>query len=122
MKQEGYRVFQGRGGRGENGKLVWSCLSLSTLSWKASTKAKAEGASLGLPNSLLLGGDSAGGLQARRGASGPERYEQHLRSPAEGRGSVNFPCTCTHLHAHTHQLTCRDTDRPMESTDAFTQM
>lgn len=33
------------------------------------------------------------------------------RSPMEGRG-YHFPSTCTHLHAHTHQLTCRGTDRP----------
>lgn len=48
-----------------------------------------------------------------------------MRSLIEGRGksfSRPFPSTCTHLHAYTHQLICRGTDRPMDSTDTFTQM
>lgn len=64
---------------------------------------------------ILLGACRGGGVVVQR----PER---HLRPSREGRGSVTFPSTCAYLHAHTHQLMCKGTDRPMESTDTFTQM
>lgn len=37
--------------------------------------------------------------------------------PLRREGQRHFPSTCARLHAHTHQLTCRGTDRPVGSTD-----
>ena len=59
---------------------------------------------------IYPGGDSAGGLQQGRRESGPERPEEHLRSPWK-EGAVSparvptcmHTLTCTHTPAHMHR-------------------